>query len=129
MVMSRIARATSASSASLTQRIAYGSAAWSRTFTDTRSSASSMVRRQRPSTFIFVEPAQRVNLVPPLVDPIAAWQIEQLDHERALHDLGVHLLDKADRGECRATGREQVVDDEDAFTLAHAVDVGFDPVG
>src|SRR5678809_1252351 len=90
------------------------------------SSTGSIVRRQRPSTLIFGVSDEGVDAVAALLDPLAAAEVVELDDERALDDLGAHLLEQAQRGVRGAAGREQIVDDEDALALGDGVDVDLD---
>src|ERR1041385_5296579 len=90
--------------------------------------STSIVRRERPSTFIFGESAQRVNPHPVLLQPLPTWQVRQLDYEAALDDVRVHLLDERQRRERGATCREQLIEDDDARALRDAIDVRLDAV-
>src|ERR1044071_5287898 len=55
-------------------------------------------------------------------------EVDQVDHERALDDMGADPLEQRDRGDGSTAGGDQVVDDDHALAGGDAVDVDLDTI-
>ena len=63
------------------------------------------------------------------LDPRASTEIGKVDHERASDDFAADRRDQLERGLRRASGRDQVVDEQHAFATRDRVAVHLEAVG